>query len=294
MHKFVILLSDMLVRYYMEIIAGIWAVIIMMPLDSWLYKRVTGDVTYLIDRNFIILFVVYTIFYIGLGHIIPKLRRIKATDKIKNFIEKGYITQAQGKIILKTIDNSLSRQKLNSKYGLSQWVMKNLFSIGITFSYFAAEGFIVNTMFPKPFTVPIVFTILFISLLLIEHFMDGRMANKMIEERRKREGTNKINIDKEFGVNKAFMLFLFDSIRGSNLSDKVSDAVYEDIITDIISVIKLSDNKLEAKKIKKTSKKIKIPKGKLEKEKQGKVYTKKSKIKSVKREAKRNIKKKKK
>lgn len=283
----------MLVRYYMEIIAGIWAVIIMMPLDSWLYKRITGEETYLINRSFFILFILYTIFYISLGQIIPKLRRVKATDKIKNFIDKGYITQAQGKIILKTIDNSLSRQKLNSKYGFSQWIMKNLFSIGITFSYFAAEGFIVNTMFPKPLTVPIVFTILFVSLLLLEHFMDGRMAKKMIEERKKREDKNNINIDKEFGANKAFMVFLFDSIRGCNLSDKVSDAVYEDIITDIISVIKLSDNKLEAKKVKKTSKKMKIPKGKLEKEKQGKVYTKKSKIKSVKREAKRNTKKRK-
>ena len=40
--KFLNFVGDLLVRYYMEIIAGIWAVMIMMPIDAALYKKVTG------------------------------------------------------------------------------------------------------------------------------------------------------------------------------------------------------------------------------------------------------------
>lgn len=278
MNKFFIFLGDLLVRYYMEIIAGIWAVLIMMPIDSFLYKKVTGDETYLINKWFVVFFIVYTALYVFIGQLIPKLRRIKLLDKIDLFVKNGTITTAQKKRLLETIDYSLSRQKVvNSKYGFLQWIMKNLFSIGVTFSYFAAEGFIVNTMFPRPLTVPIIFTFLFISLLILEHFMDARMANKMIKEREKKrqKNQNHVDISKEFGINKAFMIFLFDSVRGSNLSDKVSEAVYEDIISDIISITKMTNDKDDAKKVKKQSRQTKIPKGKIEKAKQGIIYNKK-------------------
>ena len=248
-----------MVRYYMEIIAGIWAVMIMMPIDTALYQRVTGDETYIIDSNFAIMFITYTIGFIALGQLLPVLRKKKLVYKMKQFVRQGLVTAAQSKQILESVNYSLSRQGLTSKYGFSQWIMKNLFSIGVTFSYFAAEGFIVNTMFGRPLTVPIIFTILFIGLLVIEHIMDARMARKMAIQRKKAKSN--VNVDNEYGQKKVFMVYLFDSIRGSNLSEKVSDVVYEDIISDILRIMKMSDDKDEAK-MKRETPKIKPIKGK--------------------------------
>ena len=279
--KFLNFVGDLLVRYYMEIIAGIWAVMIMMPIDAALYKKVTGDETYLIDGNFAVMFVIYTIAFIALGQLLPVLRKKKLVYKMKHFVRQGLVTAAQSKQILETVNYSLSRQGLTSKYGLSQWIMKNLFSIGVTFSYFAAEGFIVNIMFGRPLTVPIVFTILFISLLVIEHIMDDRMARKMAIQRKK--ATSKVNVDNEYGQKKVFMIYLFDSIRGSNLSEKVSDVVYEDIISDILRIMKMSDDKDEAK-MKRETPKIKPIKGKkFSKDSIKKAIVKSKKIKKVKK-----------
>ena len=126
--KFLNFVGDLLVRYYMEIIAGIWAVMIMMPIDAALYKKVTGDETYLIDGNFAVMFVIYTIAFIALGQLLPILRKKKLVYKMKHFVRQGLVTAAQSKQILETVNYSLSRQGLTSKYGLSQWIMKNLFS----------------------------------------------------------------------------------------------------------------------------------------------------------------------
>ena len=89
--------------------------------------------------------------------------------------------------------------------------------------------------------------------------MDARMARKMAIQRKKAKSN--VNVDNEYGQKKVFMIYLFDSIRGSNLSEKVSDVVYEDIISDILRIMKMSDDKDEAKMRRETPK-IKPIKGK--------------------------------
>ena len=56
--------GDLLVRFYIEIIAGVWAVVVMMPLDNYLYTKYTGQGTYVIDKNFWIFFTIFTIAFI--------------------------------------------------------------------------------------------------------------------------------------------------------------------------------------------------------------------------------------
>ena len=102
--KFLNFVGDLLVRYYMEIIAGIWAVMIMMPIDAALYKKVTGDETYLIDGNFAAMFVIYTIAFIALGQLLPVLRKKKLVYKMKHFVRQGLVTAAQSKQILETVN----------------------------------------------------------------------------------------------------------------------------------------------------------------------------------------------
>ena len=111
--------------------------------------------------------------------------------------------------------------------------------------------------------------------------MDARMARKMAIQRKKAKSN--VNVDNEYGQKKVFMIYLFDSIRGSNLSEKVSDVVYEDIISDILRIMKMSDDKGEAKMQRKTPK-IKPIKGKkFSKDSIKKAIVKSKKVKKVKK-----------
>ena len=264
--KLIDLVSNIIIRYYMEIIAGVWAVIIMMPLDNYFYEKYTGVGTYVIDRNYVNLFVIYTIFFVGLGELVPVIRKRKVRIMLNNFLKKNIITLKQKNKITDVINHSSACQSIFSKYGFMQFIMKNLFSIGVTFSYFAAEGFIVKTMYRETIIVPTIFTIFFITLLLLEHILDQMMANKMRKENIKHK---KENIEEKYGANKMFMTYILDGVRGSNLSDKVSQVVYEEIIGDISRIMSMKDDNDEAKLVRNVNKKTAIPKGKIEKAKQG-------------------------
>ena len=83
--KFLNFVGDLLVRYYMEIIAGIWAVMIMMPIDAALYKKVTGDETYLIDGNFAVMFVITFTIAQTITYFVKKARTDKMNDALNEF-----------------------------------------------------------------------------------------------------------------------------------------------------------------------------------------------------------------
>ena len=90
-------LGDLLVRFYIEIIAGVWAVVVMMPLDNYLYTKYTGQGTYVIDGNFWIFFTIFTIAFILLGCLVPKVRKRKFLNMLNVLVKTNQITISQKK-----------------------------------------------------------------------------------------------------------------------------------------------------------------------------------------------------
>lgn len=255
--------SDILVRFYMEIVAGVWGVIVMMPLDSYLYTKYTGSPTYTIDRNFWIFFTSYTIFFIASGALIPVIRRKQISDILNNLILTKQITISQKNHIISVVKDTQCCLSIFSKNGFLQFFMKNIFSLGVMFAYFAIEGLIVNTMNGVTYAVPLIFLALFGILLLIESLIDRYVAYNM----KNSNTANKFSDLDEYGASQKLMTYLIDGVRGSNLSDKVSQVVYEETVEDIAQIMTISTEKKETKLVKKGSKIL--PKGRLEKAKHG-------------------------
>ena len=264
-------LGDLLVRFYIEIIAGVWAVVIMMPLDNYLYTKYTGQGTYVINGNFWIFFVIFTVAFVLLGVLVPKVRKRKFLNMLNVLVQTNQITISQKKKMYEIACRSQNFLDLFTKNGMLQFLMKNIFSVGIVFAYFAFEGLIVKTMFGETRIVAWIFFWLFIALLILEGLLDGLIAKNMVNQKKKQE----MDIGKIYGSNKKLITYLLDGVsRGNNLSEKVSQVVYEDTVEDI-SKIMLSSNDNEGTKMKREAHpKKQIPKGKNEKIKRGIVVSK--------------------
>ena len=180
MNKFLTFIADILLRFYMEIIAGFWAVFIIIPIESALYKFFGGDCNYRITTTYWIFFGFYTTFFIVSGALIPliKLRRINKTLNI--LISRKQITFAQKTKILKTLKNISSYKSLLSRDGLLNFVLENLFSLSVMFAWFGIEGMISNIMFGASLIVPFILNALFLALLILQSFLDDYVADRIL------------------------------------------------------------------------------------------------------------------
>ena len=96
-------LGDALLRFYTEIIAGIWMVITFIPLDCFLYTRITGKPSYPLYGKtlhyFTIFYIFYTIFFLSSAILVPLIRRKRLCNTLKRFERSKQITYVQRKKI---------------------------------------------------------------------------------------------------------------------------------------------------------------------------------------------------
>ena len=222
----------------MEIIAGVWAVLLVIPMDAKLYKFFTGTASYTLNMYYWIFFGCYTTFFIISGALVPVIKRRRIVETLNELVKDKKITTIQKEKIFKTIQNVASYQTLTSKTGILQFVMENIFSISVMFAYFGIEGIIGNILTNETLIVPVIFVVLFLALLIIRSFLDDYLSDQM----KYRQRHKKINT--LWNGNKTILMQLVEDIGGgSSNSDKIGQIVLEETIDDITKIINISGKK---------------------------------------------------
>ena len=222
----------------MEIIAGVWAVLLVIPMDAKLYKFFTGTASYTLSMYYWIFFGCYTTFFIISGALVPVIKRHRIIETLNELVKDGRITTIQKEKIFQTIQNVSSYQTLTSKTGILQFVMENIFSISVMFAYFGIEGIIGNILTHETLIVPVIFVILFLALLIIRSFLDDYLSDQMKYKQRRKK------INTLWNGNKTILMQLVEDIGGgSSNSDKIGQIVLEETIDDITKIINISGKK---------------------------------------------------
>ncbi|MBQ7552364.1 MAG: hypothetical protein IJT15_02865 [Rickettsiales bacterium] len=236
-------LSNVLLRFYSEVIAGIWAVILLIPLDNALYKFFTGTSSYPMSKYYVAFFICYTLFFLVSGALIPIIKKHRIVGMINNLEKTKQISSLQKKKILFTIKDITNYQSLFTKEGFLHFLMENIFSIGVMFSWFGIEGIISNVMHGETLIVPILFIILFFATLILESFLDDFIA----ENKRSMKKMSSIN-NKFYDYNKQLIMQLVEDIGGGgSSSENLGRLLLEDTIEDIAEIMNMPRRSLKGK-----------------------------------------------
>lgn len=227
-------LSQVLLRFYSEVIAGIWAVILLIPFDNALYKFFTGTPSYPMSKYYVAFFICYTLFFIVSGALIPVIKKHRIVGMINNLEKTKQISSLQKRKILFTIKDITSYQSLFTKEGFLHFLMENIFSIGVMFSWFGIEGIISNVMHGETLIVPILFIILFFATLILESFLDDFIAEQ------KKVGRKNSTINRFGDYNKQLIMQLVEDIGGGgSSSENLGRLLLEDTIEDIAEIMNM-------------------------------------------------------
>ena len=228
-------LSNVLLRFYSEVIAGIWAVILLIPLDNALYKFFTGSPSYPMSKYYVAFFICYTLFFLISGALIPIIKKHRMVGIINNLEKTKQISSLQKKKILFTIKDITSYQSLFTREGFLHFLMENIFSVGVMFSWFGIEGIISNVMHGETLIVPVLFIILFFATLILESFLDDFIAESKRSTRKFSSMQNGF-----YDYNKQLIMQLVEDIGGGgSSSENLGRLLLEDTIEDIAEIMNL-------------------------------------------------------
>lgn len=264
MKKFLSNSVNTFLRLNKDIIAGIWQTALIMPLDCAMFIKFTGEPSYPnLDYRFWIFFAIYTIFFLGGYAFSPIARKKKLQNLLKSLVVDGKITQLQSQKIWDIVKDNSRYAPLWSKSGLLLFLMENIYCISIIFAFFGGEGLINACLNGTEKIMSILHLCFAFSCLLVEAQLDKYLAKRI----RKKYKMNNMKIF--YGANKQITTQLIADITGDSSSNNLMNLHLESMLEDITDILDVSNKKEEAKKIKKKSGKISIPKGRIEKAKKG-------------------------
>jgi hypothetical protein len=232
---FVVLLSSILLRFYNEIIAGVWSILVFLPLDSYLNRIVNGKPSYNITTNFWFFFALYTVFFLISASAVPYIKAWYVNRELDILEKSRKITYFQKKKIRHVISHVLVYKSIFSREGLLQFFMSNLFAFGVILAYFGIEGMIANIMNDESLIVPVIFLIFFLLLLILESFFDDYLSQEMRSHYAKHSNANIAE-----GNKKLLTLILRNLGGGGSLSANFGQILVEDAVDDIYEILEIS------------------------------------------------------
>ena len=242
MNKLLSFFGDVLLRFYEEIIAGVWAVLLIIPMDTYLYKFFTGEWSYILGAGFWLFFALYTAFFIVSGAMVPVVRRHRMIGLLNHLEKHDKISDVQRKKILQTIKDVSSYKSIFSYDGMLRFVMSNVFSIGVMFAYFGIEGIISNVISGQTLIVPTIFLIFFFVSLILESFLDDYITKI------KRKHKSMVDVHKIYGESTTLMTTLLSDIGGGgSASEKMGQIILEDTVEDLCEIMQISTEKSKHK-----------------------------------------------
>ena len=234
MNKFLTFIADILLRFYMEIIAGFWALFIIIPIDSSLYVFFTGYPSYSITTAYWIFFGFYTTFFLASGTCIPLIKISRINKTLTYMMRTKKITENQRQRILRSLKNISCYQSLLSREGGLNFVLENIFSISVMFAWFGLEGIISNLMSGETLIVPIIFIALFLALLILQSFLDDYITHQL------RVKYKKNCFQHLHSISRTLTMQIIADIGGSGNSDKMGQLLLEQTIKEIDKIIEIS------------------------------------------------------
>lgn len=231
------MISPTLLRFYNEIIAGVWAILIVIPFDSYLYTTITGRPSYNITSYYWIFFVVYTGFFLLSASLIPFLKEWQVNKEIDALERSHKITAAQKKKIEGVLRDVLVYKRITTREGFMQFTMMNVFCIGVILAYFGIEGLMAAFMNDGNAIISLIFIVLFLITLIIESFLDDYMVQKM------RKHTSSSNVYGIHGASKNLLTLILRNLGGGgSISENISQLIVEDAIEDISEIMHISSS----------------------------------------------------
>ena len=235
MKRFFKFIEDILLRYYLEIIAGFWDVFIIIPIDSALYKFFTGVPSYKITTTYWIFFGFYTTFFLISSALIPIIKIHRLEKTLSRLVVSEQITTFQKDKILTTLKGIFAYQPIVTRDGLVNFVLENIFALGIMFAWFGIEGIIANTMSGETLVVPMIFNALFLALLILQSFLDEYIAQQV------RYKYKKTSFGKLCRASKILAMQIVADIGGGGNSDKMGRLLLDRVVEEIGEIMELSE-----------------------------------------------------
>ena len=229
-------LGELLVKFYLEIVAGIWAVILTMPLDNYLYTTFTGIPSYPhLGGKFWIFFTIYTGFFLCSALCVPMIRRKNMQLTLKKLAHQHKITGIQKNKLEHILKNANSYQPLWTKNGFCTFLLDNFFSISVIFAYFGIEGLIANFLNNETKVVSIIFIGLFFLFMWFESLLDAYITSTLRRSHKlKKTG-------KQYSVHKKLLSQIIEDIGGGSPSDDFGDFIINETYDDIVEITQLLD-----------------------------------------------------
>jgi hypothetical protein len=233
------------------------------PFDYFLNQSFGNESEYKLTTNYFIFCFAYTLFVVLSAMMIPYIKEKKIRHEISDLADRNAITFSQTKKIQNVLDQVLICKSLFTLEGIIQFIMSNLFSLGIVVCFFGIEGLVLSVMHNASYTIPMIYIFIFILILFAEFLLDEYLVSKI----RKKNKTLDPNQSHRYNKNKKLLTLIMRNAGNINsLSENLSILVTEDAIEDMCEILTISNDKSNVKK-KVDEKKIKKPvkKGSVEK-----------------------------
>lgn len=237
--------SNIILRFYSEIISGVWAILIVIPIDSYLNLKINHHSEYVINSKYFIFVFFYTIFFLIAAALVPYFKTKTVKKEVDYLTKRYFITEEQKKKIYKILDDVLVHKSIFSLEGFLQFIMLNLFCIDIILAYFGIEGFIICIMQNRSPDVYFIYMMLFVVILIIESFLDDFLSHKLKQRQikvkiLKRGKDHSINFRQQTSNKHLLAVILRNLGGGGSMSDKMSKLIVEESVEDIREILHIS------------------------------------------------------
>lgn len=231
-------LGDILVKFYLEIVAGVWAVILTMPVDNVLYEYFTGKPSYPnLNHNFWIFFVVYTIFFLLSALLVPLVRKNNMKRTLRKMVRQRKITAIQRNKMVAILKNAIKYKPIWTKDGFCLFLLENFFSIGVMFAYFGIEGLIANFINGETKIVSCIFLGLFLLFMELESLLDEYITKTI-----RQSNYNNKNKRNKHTAGRTLLMQIIEDIGGGSSSDDFGEMIINETFEDIEEIMSVFGN----------------------------------------------------
>lgn len=232
--------DSVLLRFYEQIISGLWFLSMLLPMESYLE-------VFLIEHEskvahtfqfYFTFFLICTIVFILSSVLMPVIHQKVLRVEIQKLLRTNKINIHEKSQIISIIRDNLACRSFFSKEGFWQFAMSNIFNFGIISSYFGVESIIrVYLNDGSHYVIAIVFMGLFVSCMIIEWLLDIYLTKKFIVTDHTPSTGSKLDQQREL------IIMIMRIVGRDSFRSVLSQVIMEDTINDIIEIMQVPYNK---------------------------------------------------
>lgn len=242
--------ENFLLRFYEQLISGVWAVLIILPLGELLDNAFNGTHKKCgyCTWKYLLFCAISTSILIISSILLPKIKKIKLRRELYHSLKTDKIKTWQKEKIRNVLNDSLLYKSFFSLEGFWQFIMVNFFNVGVISAYFCVEKFIDFITYHEGSLWPaLVFGIIFIVFVIIGWITDNWITVKFIKYSHHHASCPLplVQSSDHKCDTKPLLVNILKLIAKDSLENKLNQAIIEDAIDDISEILTISTNKDE-------------------------------------------------